>query len=103
MPSYELITDGSELPAFAFRLAPGIAGLTVFDVSQAMRARGWHLPAYTFPAPCQDVSVLRLVVRTGFTAELARLFVADLTQVTRQLQARAARTLSPLLKPSAAT
>ncbi|MEU1163754.1 FHA domain-containing protein, partial [Streptomyces sp. NPDC005921] len=24
---------------------------TVFDVSQAMRARGWHLPAYTFPAP----------------------------------------------------
>lgn len=87
-PSYELITDGSELPAFAFRLTPGTPGLTVFDVSQAMRARGWHLPAYTFPAPCQDVSVLRLVVRAGFTAELARLFIADLSQVTRQLQAR---------------
>lgn len=82
---YTLVTDGSELPAFAFRVAPGTEGLTVFDVSQAMRARGWHLPAYTFPAPCQDVSVLRLVVRTGFTAELAAMFIADLTEVTRRL------------------
>jgi len=82
---YELVTDGSELPAFAFRVAPGTQGLTVFDVSQAMRARGWHLPAYTFPAPCQDVSVLRVVVRTGFTAELAGMFIADLTEVTRRL------------------
>jgi glutamate decarboxylase len=92
MPFYELITDGSELPAFAFRVAPGIPDLTVFDVSQAMRARGWHLPAYTLPTPCQDVSVLRLVVRTGFTGELARLFIADLTQVTRQLLAHGPRT-----------
>jgi glutamate decarboxylase len=53
--------------------------------SQAMRARGWHLPAYAFPAPCQDISVLRLVVRTGFTAELAAMFIADLTEVTKQL------------------
>ncbi|MEU8930899.1 glutamate decarboxylase [Streptomyces sp. NPDC048409] len=82
---YELVTDGSELPAFAFRLAPGTEGLTVFDISQAMRARGWHVPAYTFPAPCQDVSVLRLVVRTGFTAELAGMFIADLAEVTSRL------------------
>ena len=66
-------------------MAPGTEGLTGFDVSRAMRARGWHLPAYTFPAPCQDVSVLRVVVRTGFTAELAGMFVADLTEVTRRL------------------
>ncbi|GGM08550.1 glutamate decarboxylase [Streptomyces fumigatiscleroticus] len=90
MAPYELITDGSELPAFAFRPVPGTSGFTVFDVSQAMRARGWHLPAYSFPAPCQDVSVLRVVVRTGFTTELARQFVADLAQVTEQLHFRGA-------------
>lgn len=82
---YELVADGSELPAFAFRLTPGTRGFTVFDVSQAMRARGWHLPAYAFPAPCQDIRVLRLVVRTGFTAELAGMFIADLTEVAKQL------------------
>lgn len=84
---YELVTDGSELPAFAFRLTPGTRGFTVFDVSQAMRARGWQLPAYTFPAPCEDVSVLRLVVRTGFTAELAGMFLTDLAEVTARLAA----------------
>ncbi|MEV5958853.1 glutamate decarboxylase [Streptomyces sp. NPDC051987] len=83
---WELVTDGSELPVLAFRLAPGAQAFTVFDVSHAMRARGWHLPAYTFPAPCDDVSVLRLVVRTGFTAELADRFVADLTDVTHRLR-----------------
>ncbi|MFF8729352.1 glutamate decarboxylase [Streptomyces sp. NPDC015171] len=103
MGPYELITDGSELPAFAFRLAPGTSDFTVFDVSQAMRARGWQLPAYTFPAPCQDVSVLRLVVRTGFTTELARLFLSDLAQVTRQLRAQSPRTLPRVLHPSPAT
>ncbi|ASN28795.1 glutamate decarboxylase [Streptomyces pluripotens] len=101
IPPYELITDGSELPAFAFRLAPGTPGPTVFDVSRAMRARGWHLPAYTFPVPCQDVSVLRLVVRTGFTAELAGMFITDLTEVTRQLHT--GRAASPLPEPLAAT
>ncbi|MFF0223074.1 glutamate decarboxylase [Streptomyces sp. NPDC004629] len=103
MPPYELVTDGSELPAFAFRLAPGTQDFTVFDVSQAMRARGWHLPAYTFPAPCQDVSVLRLVVRTGFTDELARLFVSDLSQVTAQLRVPDPRRRTAVLRPAAAT
>ncbi|MFJ8789817.1 glutamate decarboxylase [Streptomyces sp. NPDC102462] len=103
MPPYELVTDGSELPAFAFRLAPGTQDFTVFDVSQAMRARGWHLPAYTFPAPCQDVSVLRLVVRTGFTDELARLFVSDLSQVTAQLRVPDPRRRTAVLHPAAAT
>ncbi|MFI7405320.1 glutamate decarboxylase [Streptomyces sp. NPDC049541] len=96
MTPYELITDGSELPAFAFRLAPGTADFTVFDVSHAMRARGWQLPAYAFPEPCQDVSVLRLVVRPGFTTELARLFIADLAQVTRRLRTHRPRARSPL-------
>ena len=95
---YELITDGSELPALAFRLTPGTQGFTVFDVSHGMRARGWHLPAYSFPAPCQDVSVLRLVVRTGFTAELAGMFIADLTEVTRNLHT-VVPTLAPPLQP----
>ncbi len=74
----------------------------MFDVSHAMRARGWHLPAYDFPAPCQDVSVLRLVVRTGFTAELAGMFIADLTEVTRHLHT-VRPSLAPLIKPLVAT
>ncbi|WP_217548566.1 glutamate decarboxylase [Streptomyces sp. GbtcB6] len=85
IPPYELITDGTQLPAFAFRLAPGTHGFTVHDVSHAMRTRGWHLPAYALPTPCHDISVLRLVVRTGLTTQLTDTFITDLTEVTRRL------------------
>ena len=36
------------------------------------------MPAYTFPADLQDVAVLRIVVRNGFSMDLADLFLADL-------------------------
>jgi glutamate decarboxylase len=46
---FELITRGNELPVFAFTLKDHIDNYTVFDVSTAVRERGWQLPEYTFP------------------------------------------------------
>jgi glutamate decarboxylase len=77
MGPFELLTDGSDLPVFAFRLR-GPASYTVFDLSERLRQRGWLVPAYTFPADLQDVAVLRIVVRNGFSMDLADLFLADL-------------------------
>ena len=53
------ITDGSELPVFAFTLKPGIDNYTVFDLSERLRDRGWLVPAYSFPENRQDLAVLR--------------------------------------------
>src|SRR3712207_4298 len=75
---FELITDGSELPVFAFRLADGVANFSVFDVSSGMREQGWLVPAYTFPEHRQDLAVLRIVVRNGFSRDLAELFLEEL-------------------------
>ena len=47
---FELITRGDELPVFAFTLQRRRDHFTVFDVSNALRERGWQVPAYTFPA-----------------------------------------------------
>ena len=47
----------------------------VFDVSRRMRERGWLVPAYTFPPNREDLSVLRVVCRNGFSADLADLFL----------------------------
>jgi len=77
MGPFELLTDGSELPVFAFRLR-GAASYTVFDLSERLRQRGWLVPAYTFPADLQDVAVLRIVIRNGFSMDLAGEFLADL-------------------------
>ena len=32
---------------------------------------GWQVPAYTMPEAATDVAVLRIVVREGFTKDLA--------------------------------
>ncbi len=84
---YRLLSDGGELPVFAFALAPEIVNYTVFDISDRLRQHGWLVPAYTFPANREDLSVLRIVVRHGMTLEMADLLLAHLREVTAELQA----------------
>ncbi len=76
---FELLTDGSELPVFAFKLRdPDASGYTVFDLSERLRQRGWLVPAYTFPENMQDTAVLRIVVRNGLSMDLADSLLEDL-------------------------
>ena len=89
MGPFELITDGSQLPVVAFRVKAGIDNFTVFDVSRRLRERGWQVPAYTFPANRQDLAVLRIVVRNGFSHDLAALFVNDLKRLLPELERQA--------------
>ena len=83
---YRLLTDGSQLPVFAFALAPEIENYTVFDVSERLRQSGWLVPAYTFPANLQDLSVLRIVVRSGMTHDMAGFLLEHLARHTEFLE-----------------
>jgi glutamate decarboxylase len=85
---FELLTKGDELPVFAFTLKPDIDNYTVFDVSNAMRERGWLLPAYTFPKNREDLAALRVVVKRGFSHDLADLLIDDLERQLPRLQAQ---------------
>jgi glutamate decarboxylase len=67
----ELISDGSAIPVVSFRLAKN-RGFTEFDLSHELRTFGWQVPAYTMPDNATNVSVLRVVVREGLSADLAR-------------------------------
>jgi glutamate decarboxylase len=75
---FQLITDGSELPVFAFRLDDADRPYTVFDMSERLRDRGWLVPAYTFPENRTDVAALRIVIRNGVSRDLADLLIEDL-------------------------
>ena len=81
---FELITDGSAIPVVSFRLK-GSPGYSEFDVSQALRGYGWQVPAYTMPEGAENVSVLRVVVREGFSADLARALRDDTVTVLGHL------------------
>jgi glutamate decarboxylase len=68
---FEVISDGSAIPVVCCRLRED-RGYTEFDVSHELRTCGWQVPAYTMPENATDVAVLRIVVREGFSADLAR-------------------------------
>jgi glutamate decarboxylase len=87
---FELLTKGDELPVFAFTLRDDVDNFTVFDVSAALRERGWQVPAYTFPANRTDLAALRVVVRQGFGHDMADLLVDDLQRQLPRLQAQTA-------------
>jgi glutamate decarboxylase len=83
---FRLLTSGGELPVFAFTLADDVKRFSAFDVSSALRERGWHVPAYTFPEKRTDLAVLRVVVRNGFCRGMADRFLADLRRELPRLQ-----------------
>ncbi|TFV55273.1 glutamate decarboxylase [Mycobacterium sp. PS03-16] len=81
---FEVISDGSAIPVVAFRLA-GERAYTEFDVSAGLRTYGWQVPAYTMPEGAENVSVLRVVVREGFSTDLARSLRDDMFAVLDKL------------------
>ncbi|MEU6811020.1 glutamate decarboxylase [Streptomyces sp. NPDC046831] len=83
---FRLLTRGDELPVFAFTTAPDVQAFDVFDVSRRLRESGWLVPAYTFPPKREDLAVLRVVCRNGFSTDLADLFLEDLERLLPELR-----------------
>jgi len=86
MGPFRLLTRGSELPVFAFTLREDVHNFSVFDLSARLRERGWQVPAYTFPANRTDLAALRVVVRRGFSHDLADLLMDDLKRCLVKLE-----------------
>jgi glutamate decarboxylase len=58
-------------------------------VSDGLRQRGWQVPAYTMPPNREDLAVLRIVVRNGFSHDLAAMLLEDLKRVVEKLDEQA--------------
>ncbi|MEU8824437.1 glutamate decarboxylase [Streptomyces sp. NPDC048636] len=85
---FTLLTRGDQLPVFAFTTADGVENFDVFDVSRRLRECGWLVPAYSFPPNREDLSVVRVVCRNGFSMDLSDLFMGDLRSVMPELRAQ---------------
>ncbi len=87
MPSFELLSDGSDIPVFAWRMKPGAEkNWDLHHLSHLMRERGWQVPAYPLPPNLQDILIMRVVVRNGFSMDLAQLFLDDLKRAVEYLK-----------------
>ncbi|MBD0861175.1 glutamate decarboxylase [Gordonia sp. zg691] len=79
IPAFELWNDGSDIPVFAWRLAKGHTDKwTLYDLSDRLRMKGWLVPAYPMPDDLSDLTVQRVVVRNGFSHDLATALLADI-------------------------
>ena len=84
-----------QLPVFAVTLDPSVRNWTVFQLSERLRARGWLVPAYTLPADCEQIAVLRFVLRAGFTRDMADQLLDDLERAVDWFE----RLPSPMPEP----
>ena len=87
LPELRLLSRGDELPVFTFTTTDRVTGWNAFALSRALRERGWQVPAYTFPANRQDLAVLRIVCRHGFSRDLADLLLDHIRSAIAQLNA----------------
>ncbi|MDQ2678363.1 MAG: glutamate decarboxylase [Actinomycetota bacterium] len=86
LDAFELWNDGSDIPVFAYRLAPGhTTNWTLYDLSGALRSRGWQVPSYPMPDDLSDLTVQRVVVRNGLSMDLAGRFGDDLVAAVHHL------------------
>ena len=78
---FEILSNGDPhkgIPAISWKLKEGVDhGFTLFDLADRLRAKGWQVPAYTMPANREDMAVQRILVRHGFSRDLASLLMDD--------------------------
>lgn len=78
IPGLEVITDGSDLPVVTFRVRADEDRMTVFDLSDRLRRYGWEVPAYHLAPALEHIAVIRMVVRNGFSRDVAEMLLDDL-------------------------
>jgi glutamate decarboxylase len=78
---FEIVHGGDPrtgIPAVSWKLAEGEHGFNLFDLADRLRAHGWLVPAYTLPANLQEVAIQRILVRHGFSRDMAELLLGDM-------------------------
>lgn len=88
---FEMVFAGDPehgIPAVTWKQEPGAHPFSLFDLADDLRMRGWLVPAYTLPPDQEAVTVQRIIVRRGFSLDMAQLLMQDLRRALDKLDAR---------------
>jgi Glutamate decarboxylase and related PLP-dependent proteins len=81
MPQFKNYANEVVNPLFIWHLEEKYnqsANWTLFDLQAKLQQRGWMVPAYTLPADMEDLVVMRVVVKQGFTRDMADMLLKDI-------------------------
>ena len=59
---------------------------TLYDLQDKLRQSGWMVPAYTLPSKLEKRIVMRVVVRQGFSRDMADQLLTDIANAVAELQ-----------------
>ncbi len=80
MDDFDIFFDGDPrrgLPAVSWTLKKSVKNYSLYDLSDRMRMRGWQVAAYSMLPDIEDVVIVRVVLRHGFSKDMAYLFMED--------------------------
>jgi len=87
---FEILFDGDSrkgIPAVSWTIKAGSnPGYTLFDLSERLRMRGWQVAAYTMLPNIADLVVMRLLMRNGFSRDMADMLVEDIRRSISHLK-----------------
>ena len=84
---FNVISARDALPLVTVTLKNSEA-YTCHDLSDKLRERGWIVPAYPLPPKADDIDCLRVVIREGFSRDMADRLMEDVTRAVKSLNER---------------
>ncbi|NIA11245.1 MAG: glutamate decarboxylase, partial [Nitrospiraceae bacterium] len=77
--TFEMVHAGTDLPLLCWKIKDGLdLGYTLFDLSTHLRTYGWQVPAYSLPENLNETVVQRVVVRHGFSKDMASMLIDNI-------------------------
>ncbi len=77
MGPFKLISKGNHIPVFAWTLKKK-RNFSLYDMADRLRENGWLVPAYPMPKNREDLVVQRIVVKNGFSYDMADMLLNDI-------------------------
>ncbi len=78
---FEMVFDADPekgIPAITWKLKDDAdVSFNLYDFADRLRNRGWQVPAYSLPEHAEGIVVQRILVRRGFSLDMAQLLVDD--------------------------
>lgn len=81
MPEFQPYSDEVPNPIFVWLMKPEYqktAKWTLFDLQDKLAQKGWMVPAYTMPANIEQIVVMRVLCKQGFSRDMADQLLADI-------------------------
>jgi glutamate decarboxylase len=83
---FKIIYDGrGGIPGLCWVLSePASSRFSLYQFADRLRERGWLVPAYSMPPECEAVVVQRILIRHGFTRQMAAQLLCQMQDTLQQ-------------------